>query len=181
MAHRRFCLNPAIVGIVLIVSHPDFPEAVRLQSALRALGIQLAAKLMMRRDLSRIRLDCDCRRANRPFRTKESFKANCQARRSSAIPARSALKSSLPTMPRRLRPPTPLPRRPVRNAGLAQEEDLPNRDKYLSGKRILPKNLTARRSWPPGRQRVSGVQRRAAQGRVPALCREDARTDVTIA
>jgi hypothetical protein len=35
-----FGLNPAIVGIVLIVSHRDLPEAVRLQSALRTLGIQ---------------------------------------------------------------------------------------------------------------------------------------------
>ena len=31
-----------------------------------------------------------------------------------------------------------------RNAGLAEEEEVPNRDKFLSGKRILPKNLTGK-------------------------------------
>jgi hypothetical protein len=35
-----FTLNPALVGVVLIVNHQDFPEAALLQSALRRVGIQ---------------------------------------------------------------------------------------------------------------------------------------------
>jgi hypothetical protein len=35
-----FTLSPALVGVLLIVNHADFPEAARLQAALHAIGIE---------------------------------------------------------------------------------------------------------------------------------------------
>lgn len=41
-----FTLNPQLVGVVLVVNHPDFPEAARLQSALNTvMGFQVLAEL----------------------------------------------------------------------------------------------------------------------------------------
>ena len=44
--NSNFVLNPALVGIVIVVTHKDFPEAVLLQSALHsALGIEIPAEI----------------------------------------------------------------------------------------------------------------------------------------
>jgi hypothetical protein len=40
-----FTLNPALVGVVLVINHGDFPEAVILQKALRAIGIQARGEI----------------------------------------------------------------------------------------------------------------------------------------
>jgi hypothetical protein len=41
-----FTLNPGLVGVVLVVSHKDFPEAALLQAALHnALGIEIAGEI----------------------------------------------------------------------------------------------------------------------------------------
>jgi hypothetical protein len=41
-----FTLNPALVGVVLVITHKDFPQAGLLQAALRsALGIEIRAEI----------------------------------------------------------------------------------------------------------------------------------------
>lgn len=48
-----FTLNPALVGVVLVVTHQDFPEAISLQSALGKIGIKAAGELDKDQKLAR--------------------------------------------------------------------------------------------------------------------------------